>query len=160
MTEDVRRALTQSLDERLAPFPEEDTSPISVLEVHFGMPVRLTRDQYRRFDALVEEIVKDPHNQPQHGVHWLSGGGSRPNFSAIDAALLNVPVGPGAVDNGEEPTFDDTVYQLVTMARGFLSERERQRVEQERAIVDICPQCQEPRYQTPSGPVCKNGHGG
>jgi hypothetical protein len=148
------------LTERLAPFPEDGPQPIQVLEVHFGLPVTLTQAQYDRFNGLIEEIVKEPYNQPRNGVHWLSGGGSRPNFSAIDAALLGMSAGPDFVPDGEEPVFDDSVYQLITTARGFVNDRERLRVEKERAIFDTCPDCQEPRYLTPSGPACKNGHGG
>lgn len=29
-----------------------------------------------------------------------------------------------------------------------------------RRIFDLCPVCGQPREETPSGPVCKNGHGG
>lgn len=133
---------------------------MTTIEVQFGLRVSITRSQRDRLIHLVEEIVKAPHNQLKHGVHWLSGEGARPNWSAIDAALLNETVGPGAVDNGEEPTFDDDVYQLVTMARGFVSERERLKVEKERASVGTCSLCRELQFSTPSGPICKNGHGG
>lgn len=142
----------EDLDERLAPPPEENMCSMKLFEVHFGLRVAMTQDQHRRLLNLMEEIVRAPHNQPLNGVHWLSGGGSRPNWAAVDAAIEGRPV--------EEPAFDDNVYQLVSTARGFASERERLKVEKERAKVDDCPYCGEPRYQTPSGQVCKNGHGG
>ncbi len=147
-------------DERLAPFPEENMCSMRVFEVYFGLRVSMTSSQHKRLLALIEEIVKAPHNQLKNGVHWLAGGGSRPNWSAVDAALVGAPAGPNAVPNGEEPSFDDDVYQLVSAARGFVSERERLKVEKERAIFDYCTDCKEPRYMTPSGPACKNGHGG
>jgi hypothetical protein len=148
------------LDERLAPCPEDHVGSMRAFEVQFGLRVWVTKNQRDRLYSLVEEIVKAPYNQPKHGVHWLSGEGARPNFSAIDAAFLETTPGPQVVPDGEEPLFDDDVYQLTTTARGFVNERERRKVEQERAVFDICSECQEPRYRTPAGPVCKNGHGG
>ncbi len=147
-------------DERVEPIPESHTCSMTTFEVQFGLRVSLTDDQHTRLLNLMEEIVKAPYNQPKNGVHWLAGGGSRPNFSAIDAALLNVPAGPDAVPNGEEPTFDDDVYQLSCMARGFVSDRERARVERERASVGTCGVCGLLLFPTPSGGICKNGHGG
>jgi hypothetical protein len=73
---------------------------------------------------------------------------------------LGVRAGPAEVADGDEPVFDDDVFQMSTHARSFTSERERTDVERRRAKVDDCPVCQEPRYMCPAGPVCKNGHGG
>ena len=118
---------------RLAP-PPDDRSPISTLQVNFGVPVHLTVDQERRLHAILDEIVDSPWNQPDEGVHWVSGSGSRPRWSRadkVDAQLLGVMSDPDvALDTPEsgEPTFDDSVFFIETTARPFVSEREREKV--------------------------------
>jgi hypothetical protein len=126
---------------------------LRLIEVSFGMLVYVIPEQKQTLESLAKEIetepdpsgpawsafrdtvdaiVRAPYNQPQQGVHWVSGEGCRPNFSAIDAALLGVQPGPALVEDGEEPVFDEDVHQITTSARGFVSERERAEVTRER----------------------------
>lgn len=122
-------------DERLSPPPaNEHCEPfrISSFEVQFGMPVWITLEDQQNFQDLFEGIVKAPWNQPRHGVHWLAGCGSKPTWSAVDSLMMGKPVEPGAPITGE-PTFDDSVYQLESAARTFVSDTERERVEKRRA---------------------------
>jgi len=110
--------------------PPDGRSPISTIEIAFGMPVYLSREDERLLVRLVDRIVKRPYNQPVGGVHWASGFGSKPNWSSVDAELFGAK--PASVDkrpaDGEEPTFDDEVYQISTTAREFVSDKERTRV--------------------------------
>lgn len=117
--------------------PPVDIDPISTFEVLFGMPVFVSREDERALVEIIERIIKRPWNQPVDGVHWASGFGSRPNFSEVDAALLGRNPAPDDVrpKNGEEPTFDDSVYQIETCVRGFVSEKERDRVLKERGLL-------------------------
>lgn len=118
-------------DERLAP-PPDDRSPIRAIEIGFGIPVWLDRDQERRLHQLITEITDSPWNAPADGVHWLSGHGSRPKWSRADAAFLGTEADPDAPESGE-PTFDDAVLHMETTAREFVSEKERDRVTKRRA---------------------------
>ncbi len=109
--------------------PPEDVEPIRTIKVEFGTAVYLTpKDQHRICD-LVSEIIDRPYNQPADGVHWLSGMGAEPLFSPIDAALLGVDPAPPDLRpaDGDEPTFDHSVYHLSTTARPFVSAEERDR---------------------------------
>ncbi len=113
---------------RVAPLPE-DVESIRTIKVEFGTDVYLTPEDQHRICDLVSEIVDRPYNQPTDGVHWLSGMGSEPLFSRIDAALLGVEPAPADVRpaDGDEPTFDHSVYHLSTTARPFVSAEERDR---------------------------------
>lgn len=107
---------------------------VSVFEVLFQLPVRITREDERRLVEAVEVIIKRPWNQPEEGIHWAAVFGSRPNLSEVDAALLGQKAAPEQYRpaNGEEPTFNDDVFQISTCAREFVSDKERERVLNER----------------------------
>jgi hypothetical protein len=129
MTDDERyEALLAAYDptDRVADCPDPDSSCLQRIEVEFAIPVEMTQDEQRRLVLLLDEIVSSPWNQVKEGVHWLSGMGSKPNWSQADAAFLGIQAVAGALPHGE-PTFDDSVYQIVTCARSFLSDKERDR---------------------------------
>lgn len=115
--------------------PPHDTPALSVIEVTFGIPVYLTENDYHHLQALLDEIINRPCNQPRDGVHWLSSAGSKPNYSSVDAALLGVAPAPEGIrpPDGAEPTFDDSVLSLSATARPFVSDRERQQTLAKRA---------------------------
>lgn len=122
-------------DERLSPPPaNEQCEPfrITSFEVFFGMPVWITLEDQQNFQDIFEGVVKAPWNQPKDGVHWLAGCGSKPSWSAVDSLMLGKAVEPGAPITGG-PTFNDSVYQLESAARTFVSDTERERVEKRRA---------------------------
>lgn len=98
-------------DKRCAECPDEDASLLRAMEFHFAMPVFLTQDQQRRLHQLLSEIVDAPWNQLVDGVHWLAEWGAKPQWR-----------------EPEEPTFDDTVLTGSSCARGFVSDKERDRV--------------------------------
>lgn len=115
-------------DDRVAPCEDEHACKLTKIEVDFGLRVFMTREQQRRLLEVLEEIVDAPCNQPVEGVHWVAGIGSKPNLSAIDAALLGKDVGANPPADGEEPTFSDDVFQVESCAREFLPKRERERI--------------------------------
>jgi hypothetical protein len=107
--------------------PADNDVEVLAIEVSFAIPSYITQDQQRRLNDLLDEITRSPKNTPKEGVHWVSSNGAKPNFSAIDAALLGVQPGDNPPANGGEPTFDETVLCFGTSARSFNSERERLR---------------------------------
>jgi hypothetical protein len=117
------------LDNRAAPAPDADAEPIGSVKVEFQMAIFLTPEDQLRICHLFDEIVQRPYNQPADGVHWVSGVGAEPHLSAVDAAFLGAAPAPADVRpaDGEEPTFDHSVFHLSTTARPFVSERERDR---------------------------------
>ncbi|MDX1985004.1 MAG: hypothetical protein SFV51_32330 [Bryobacteraceae bacterium] len=96
--------------------PGEDDYRLERIEVEFAIPVFITIDQQQRLADLIQEIATAPMNTPVNGVHWQSGGGSKPNWSRVDAALLGKTPAPDAPATGE-PTFDDSVLYFETSAR-------------------------------------------
>ncbi|MGE4195936.1 MAG: hypothetical protein AB7G11_02275 [Phycisphaerales bacterium] len=101
--------------------PDEDASCMERLEVEFAIPVLMTQDQQRRLHGIIDEIVDSPWNQPTEGVHWLSGCGSKPNWSKADARMLGIAAPTNAPETGG-PTFDDAVFHMETTARAFGSD--------------------------------------
>lgn len=77
------------------------------------------------------EVVGANNNQPDGGIHWVSGYGSKPRWSRADAAFLGKSTDPDAPETGE-PTFDDEVYHVETTARDYVSEKEQRRCEARR----------------------------
>ena len=90
--------------------PPHDRGTTSAIEVNFGIPVHITSDQERRLHALLDEIAGAPWNQPQDGVHWVSGCGGKVMWREPD-----------------EPDYDMNVLSIETTSREFVSERERER---------------------------------
>lgn len=104
-SEDIER-LQKLLHEREGE-PLDDAMPdtdkhcyISCIEVAFHIPVYMTIDQQRRLCNLVQEICERPCNTPVGGVHWQSGGGSKPLW-----------------DEPHEPDFDNSIYYVETFSR-------------------------------------------
>lgn len=103
---------------------------IRKIEIDFALPVELTDDQMRRLDRLVGDICDK--NCPEGWVFWPSGMGSKPSFSFVDAAFLDKP---GSFDpsiaSGDEPQWDDSVFQIDCAARELSPEEIEQRKERE-----------------------------
>lgn len=147
-------------DKRVSECPDEDASQISRIEIDFGLSVYLTQAQQRKLVDLIEEITKQPWNAPEEGVHWLSGSGSKPRFSQVDALFLGKEVDPNAPISGE-PEFDNEILVFETHAREFVTQKERERVLNERKGIGLCSVCREPQFETRHGTrSCKNGHSG
>lgn len=104
---------------RCAEAPEDQAGPVRGIEVRFAMPVNVTRDQERRLRDLVEEIIEHPSNQPEGGVHWLAGYGSKP--------IWNEP---------QEPDFDNDTLFMESAARPFVSEEEGAKEKKRRERLD------------------------
>ncbi len=119
-----------SLNDRLCPPPNEKLAIIGI-EVSFSIPVFLSVEQDRELSNLIGEIVESRYNQPTEGVHWVSGYGSKPNYSRMDAIFLGLKPDPEAPEDGE-PTYNDSIYQIVTTAREFVSDSERYNTKLER----------------------------
>jgi len=109
----------------------ENVCDVRRVEIEFAIPVELTAAQNRTLWALVDEITEAARNQPVDGVHWTSGGGSKPVWSQADRAFLGMAPDGTAPESGE-PEFDDTTLQITTTARAFVSNKERTLVERAR----------------------------
>lgn len=120
-----------SLNDRLQPPPPPNSPPVNEIQIVFSIPTFLSAEQDRKLAFLIGEIVESPCNQPTEGVHWVSGYGSKPNWSQTDAAFLGLRPEPDAPEDGE-PTYNDSIYQITTTARGFASDFERYKTKLER----------------------------
>jgi hypothetical protein len=112
--------------------PQSDDVRMLRLEVSFERPAYMTQEQQHRLLELLGEIVGNPESQPKDGVFWVSGVGAKPIYSKVDAMFLGVPTNPDAPDDGE-PSYEDDVYFVDVAARAFRDEKERKKVEAERA---------------------------
>lgn len=122
--------------------PEEDDQQLRGIEVSFAVPTYLTPSQQDRLRSLLTEIVNNPKNQPKEGVHWLGFTGGKMNYSRVDCMLLGKHQGPLPPDDGEEPECDSSVLCFGSMARPFSSEKEREKVLEERRPSEFtCPKC-------------------
>ncbi len=109
------RAIPMTPTQRLAD-PHEDDLRVERIEINFAIPVFIPSGALQELDALLSAIVKLKANQLAGHVHWVSGYGSKPNWSQADARFLGLPADPDAPATGE-PTFDDTVYHVETTCR-------------------------------------------
>ena len=117
-----------------APCPDEDATILTTIEAQFGIEVWVTGDQQMRLHMLLDEIARAPWNQPKGGLHWLAMCGSKPGFSAMDAAFMgHGPVDPD-VRNGDEPSHDDSVLYFESCSREYLSDAERDRKREPRDL--------------------------
>lgn len=107
--------MTFDPSKRCAECPDKEASLLSAMRFDFAIPTYVTQDQQHRLHDLLHEIVSSPWNQPVDGVHWLAGWGSLPRW--------NEP---------ELVTFNSSILSGDSFARGFVSEKERQRVLAER----------------------------
>lgn len=112
--------------ERCSPCPDDDAIRMEEFRVSFAIPVLITQKQNGRLVELIADIIDSPWNQPLEGVHWPSGFGSLPKWSQVAQMVLGLKIDPKAPPTGD-PSYDDTVYQIETCAREFVSEKERDR---------------------------------
>lgn len=58
--------------------PSLDDTLYERIEIEFAIPVYLTQDQQKRLNEFVLEILENPANEPENGVHWISSLGAKP----------------------------------------------------------------------------------
>lgn len=104
----------------------EDDLAVQSVEIQFAIPVFWPPDAVRELHDLVSAVVKLKTNQLRGYVHWVSGYGSKPNWSQADQRFLGIPVDHDAPASGE-PSFDDSVFQITTTCRERY-ESEKQKV--------------------------------
>lgn len=96
--------------------PHDDDLAVQSIEIHFAIPVFIPQDAQRELHDLISAIVKLKRNQLVDYAHWVSGYGSKPNWSQADQRFLGLPVDQDAPAAGE-PSFDDSVFHIETTCR-------------------------------------------
>jgi len=144
MIEEVKEI---DVNDRCAPSDEDDCE-LNRIEINFAIPTYLSQAQQGKLIELINEVVRDPKNEPKEGVHWLGFIGGKLSFSMVDNALLRRqrhPGDPPPPADGEEPTCQDDVLCLESNCRSFNSEKEKERVlkrrEDARPSKFTCPKC-------------------
>lgn len=90
------------------------------IEITFPLPVEAPDGFFHVLDSLVDMICKKYEADNPARVMWPAGAGSKPTFSDHDAAFLGINQtvsGDDVPEKGEEPTFDDSVYQISVSER-------------------------------------------
>lgn len=93
--------------------PHEDDVCIHRIEVEFAIPVYFPPGALRELDGLLSSVIRMKMNQLEGHAHWISGYGSKPNWSQMDAVFLGKTPADDAPLRGE-PTFDDSTYHIET----------------------------------------------
>lgn len=96
--------------------PHEDDLECQRIEIEFAIPVFLPQGFLRELDGLLSSAVRMPENQVEGHVHWVSGHGSKPLWSQLDARFLGKTPADDAPETGE-PRWDDSVYHIETTCR-------------------------------------------
>lgn len=105
------------LPARLGPTVAANDGSVSVLVAHLDRPLEHFPEGWDRLLMdLVDMACKTYEHANPTRVMWPAGVGSRPNWSAADAAFLGHAPTPGAPESGE-PTFDDSVFQISCSER-------------------------------------------
>lgn len=90
--------------------PSLDDSLFQRIEMEFAIPVYLTMDQQTSLHKLFNEILSNPANKPQDGVHWQNAHGPKPIWSQKDAEKLGQDAQPGAAVSGPPQWDENTLY--------------------------------------------------
>lgn len=93
---------------------------IRKIEIELPIEMDVPDVVFMKIDELLTEYLCKPYKKehPERTM-WVSGHGSKPSFSRIDAALLGKCEWDEGIPDGAEPRYDDSVYQIS------ISERER-----------------------------------
>ena len=103
----------------------------STIEITFPVPVEAPDGFFHVLDTMVDMICKKYEADNPTRVMWPAGAGSKPIFSDHDAAFLGIKQrqptggreqggneqGSKIPKKGEEPTFDNSVYQISVSER-------------------------------------------
>lgn len=93
--------------------PTDDDVCVQRIEVEFAIPVYIPQGALRELDGLLSSVIRMKMNQLVGHAHWISGYGSKPQWSQADAAFLGKTPADDAPLKGE-PTWDDSVYHIET----------------------------------------------
>lgn len=98
------------------------------IEITFPVPVEAPDGFFDVLGAMVDMICKKYEADNPTRVMWPAGFGSKPTFSDHDAAFLGIKQtasGDDVPKKGEEPTFDDSIYQISVSERDDFAGRNR-----------------------------------
>ena len=104
------------MNDKRQDYPHADDISVSRIEIEFAIPTCLPQGFLRDLDDLLSSVVKLKRNQPEDGVHWVSGYGFKPLWSQADATFLGKTPADDAPQTGE-PRFEDSVYHVETASR-------------------------------------------
>lgn len=87
---------------------------LSAIEIVFAAPVDLPDGFDRALAALIGMVCEQYQRDNPTRVMWTASFGAKPRWSRSDAQFLRASSDPDAIGplDGEEPRFDDTVYQI------------------------------------------------
>ncbi len=90
---------------------------IKRIEIELPFPMEVEDAVFMQIDNILSELVckKYKATHPERTM-WVSGHGCKPHYSQVDAAILGVDADP-TVPNGEEPRYEDDVYQITITER-------------------------------------------
>jgi hypothetical protein len=97
---------------------------IRQIRIDFDLPVDPSDEEMQMLDRIVGRICD--RECPEGWAFWPPGHGSMPNFSQVDAMFLGKPVDPTAPAS-EEPTWDDSIYQIDCSVRELYPEEIEER---------------------------------
>lgn len=91
---------------------------LSAIEIRFATPTLVSDERIRLIHDIISEAIREPENQPEGYVHWVSGCGDKPVWRCQgDQALMGLPIDPSLPRDPVEPDFDSSVFEITTTCR-------------------------------------------
>lgn len=110
------------------------------IEITFPVPVEAPDGFFHVLDSLVDMICKKYEADNPTRVMWPAGAGSKPIFSDHDTAFLGIKQTTSGDDvpvKGEEPIFDNSVYQISVSEREDYAGRNPKNPEGKRLAMEV-----------------------
>lgn len=101
---------------------------VMLLEIAFPVDVEATTDDQVALAAIADAICKRYNEANPGRVMWPAGHGFAMRFSESDGPMLSGIAGvriDSSIPNGEEPQFDDSIYQVSCAERERYDEEGR-----------------------------------
>lgn len=95
-----------------------DKISIRKIEIEFPREISIDPRVFRAIDVIITKYVCEPYKvEHPNRTMWVSGHGSKPNFSRIDAMFLGKTEYDHTVPDGAEPRYEDDIYQIEISER-------------------------------------------
>ena len=93
---------------------------IRKIEIELPFPMEIDSRVFEMIDRILTKYVCTPYEKHyMTRVMWVSAHGSKPSYSEVDALVLGKKGFDPNIKNGDEPTYDDSIWQIE------ISEREK-----------------------------------
>lgn len=91
---------------------------ITKIEIEFPFPIEIPSEVFRVIDEMITTKVCKPYKEKYPDrVMWVSSHGAKPSYSYTDAMFLGKQEWDENIKDGDEPTFNDSIYHIEITER-------------------------------------------